>query len=106
LVEIFAAAAASSRAKGGPLSMGRKSTSVWPFDLSIVPVDQMFVAKYVAKNVRFPHDMPRGGDAPYFFLAINENIPLITEDRSPRKIAERWRVPVMSIAEVMSDLGR
>jgi hypothetical protein len=93
LVEIFAAAAQEFKARGEvPMPADRPFTDVWPFDLFIIPIDQKFVDQFVAPHNVIPVDaMPRGGDLPYLFIALTHRMPLITEDRGLRQVAERLR---------------
>jgi hypothetical protein len=91
LVEMFAAAAQEFEARGRvPMPAGRPFANVWPFDLFIIPIDQKFVDQFVVPHGVIPPDaFPRGGDLPYLFIALTHDMPLITEDRGLRHVAER-----------------
>ena len=57
-----------------------------------MPVDRKFVDEFVVPHGALPvNAIPRGGDLPYFFIALTHRMPLITEDRGLRRVAERLR---------------
>lgn len=112
LVEVFAAAAQEFKARGRvPMSAGRPFADVWPFDLFIIPIDEKFVDQFVVPHGVIPIDaVPRGGDLPYLFTALTHRMPLITEDKGLRQVAERlkadgFQVEAWNIDEAIRSLS-
>lgn len=93
LVEMFAAAAQEFKAREGvPMPTGRAFADIWPFDFFVIPIDEKFVDQFVMPHGVIPADaFPRGGDLPYLFIALTHDMPLITEDRGLRQVADRLK---------------